>query len=70
MWDPCEICQTGNGLVIHLKNAKRAITPGQYAVLAKNDECLGSAKIINTGITQFSFYYFKTNIQNNINISL
>lgn len=38
--------QTEKGLIIKLERDKRALTPGQYAVLYKNGECLGSAKIM------------------------
>lgn len=59
-WDPCEVTKTKNGLVIHLMSPKRAITPGQYAVFSKADECLGSAKIANSGMSYFSYLYFQS----------
>ncbi|KAJ8984185.1 hypothetical protein NQ317_011094 [Molorchus minor] len=58
-WVPCEICDTTRGLVVKLHKSKRAITPGQYAVFSKDNECLGSAKIMNSGVTNFSLYYLK-----------
>lgn len=47
------------GLIVHLKNPKRAVTSGQYAVFSKHGECFGSAKIINTGVSYFSYSYFQ-----------
>lgn len=39
----------GSKLLIKLKNPLRAITPGQYAILYKDGECLGSSRIIDSG---------------------
>lgn len=58
-WVPCEVCQTNNGLIVKLENSKRAITSGQFAVFAKDNECLGSAQIIDTGGSSFSYSYLK-----------
>ncbi|XP_026330849.1 mitochondrial tRNA-specific 2-thiouridylase 1 isoform X1 [Hyposmocoma kahamanoa] len=41
----CRIVNNSQGLTILLDNNVRALTEGQYAVLYKNGECLGSAKI-------------------------
>lgn len=42
----CTVCETTKGLIIKLHQNRRSLTPGQYAVLYKDKECLGSAKII------------------------
>ncbi|CAG9788207.1 unnamed protein product [Diatraea saccharalis] len=42
---PCKVVKNYEGLTIILKTNLRAITEGQYGVLYKNGECLGSAKI-------------------------
>lgn len=42
----------GRGLLITLRQPLRALAPGQYAVLYRNDECLGSAKILAAGPSQ------------------
>nr|CAI5842711.1 unnamed protein product [Callosobruchus analis] len=60
-WVPCQICQTKSGLTVKLKVYKRAITAGQYAVFAKDGECLGSAKILNSGVSNFSYFYNHNN---------
>ncbi|KAJ3647703.1 hypothetical protein Zmor_019566 [Zophobas morio] len=65
-WVPCKVCQTDKGLVIKVNKYKRAVTPGQYAVLAKNGECLGSAKITNSGPSYFTLYYLQDKKINNV----
>lgn len=40
---------SGNKLLIKLEEPLRSITPGQYAVLYKDGECLGSSRIIDSG---------------------
>ncbi|CAG4945469.1 unnamed protein product [Parnassius apollo] len=44
---PCRVVNNSEGLTILLKKNLRALTEGQFAVLYKNNECLGSAKIRN-----------------------
>lgn len=54
----CRVCQTHKGLIVKLGQDKRALTPGQYAVLYKNGECLGSAKIVWSP-SNFTINYLK-----------
>ncbi|RZC41991.1 mitochondrial tRNA-specific 2-thiouridylase 1 [Asbolus verrucosus] len=58
-WVDCQVCETDKGLIIKVNKYKRAVTPGQFAVLAKDGECLGGAKITNTGVSHFSLYYLE-----------
>ncbi|KAM3961480.1 LOW QUALITY PROTEIN: mitochondrial tRNA-specific 2-thiouridylase 1 [Aphomia sociella] len=44
---PCRVVNNSVGLTIILGNNLRALTEGQYGVLYKDNECLGSAKIKN-----------------------
>ncbi|XP_001600621.1 mitochondrial tRNA-specific 2-thiouridylase 1 [Nasonia vitripennis] len=47
---PCSVFKTtSNKLLIRLYKPKRAITPGQYAVLYAGEQCLGSAEITSSG---------------------
>lgn len=44
---PCQVFSNYEGLTILLHQKLRALTEGQFGVLYKNEECLGSAKIKN-----------------------
>ncbi|XP_061815757.1 mitochondrial tRNA-specific 2-thiouridylase 1 isoform X2 [Nerophis lumbriciformis] len=52
---PCTVTLNMDGSVwISLSHTVRALTPGQFAVLYKGDECLGSGKIIQLGPSEFT----------------
>ncbi|XP_069021045.1 mitochondrial tRNA-specific 2-thiouridylase 1 isoform X2 [Embiotoca jacksoni] len=52
---PCTVTLNMDGSVwISLSQPVRALTPGQFAVLYKGDECLGSGKIIQLGPSEFT----------------
>ncbi|XP_068442798.1 mitochondrial tRNA-specific 2-thiouridylase 1 isoform X1 [Clinocottus analis] len=52
---PCTVTLNMNGSVwITLSQPVRALTPGQFAVLYKGDECLGSGKIMQLGPSEYT----------------
>uniref|UniRef100_A0A4W6E3Y9 Mitochondrial tRNA-specific 2-thiouridylase 1 n=1 Tax=Lates calcarifer TaxID=8187 RepID=A0A4W6E3Y9_LATCA len=52
---PCTVTLNMDGSVwISLQQPSRALTPGQFAVLYKGDECLGSGKIIQLGPSEYT----------------
>lgn len=52
---PCTVFKTSDDrLIIRLKRPVRALTPGQFAVLYLENECLGGAKILNSGPSIYS----------------
>ncbi|CAG9765644.1 unnamed protein product [Ceutorhynchus assimilis] len=58
-WASCKVCQCNDGLLVKLEKSKRALTPGQFAVFYRGDECLGSAKILNSAPSNFTLYYLQ-----------
>lgn len=62
---PVKVFQSNSSLVVKLNESLNAITPGQYAVFYKEDECLGSARILNSGVSDFSLNYLNNGMLNN-----
>ncbi|XP_072933542.1 mitochondrial tRNA-specific 2-thiouridylase 1 isoform X2 [Epargyreus clarus] len=44
---PCRVVKNPEGLTILLEHNLRALTEGQFGALYKDNECLGSAKLLN-----------------------
>lgn len=53
----CKLCKFSTGLVVKLETPLRALTEGQYAVFYNDQECLGSARIIHVGPSNFVLNY-------------
>ncbi|KAK4884938.1 hypothetical protein RN001_001209 [Aquatica leii] len=62
----CQICLVQQGVVIILETPRRAVTPGQFAVFYKNEECLGSAKILHAGPSHHTLNLFKVTNKSSI----
>lgn len=60
----CQAIQTTKGLVIILEHSVRSIAPGQYAVLYRDGECLGSARIVSPGPSNFILNLIQNNKAN------
>lgn len=57
--------QSSSSYLVKLNESLDAITPGQYAVFYKEEECLGSARILNSGVSDFSLNYLNKGMLNN-----
>lgn len=57
----CIVFETKKGLIVALECDRRALTPGQFACLYKNNECLGSAKITGAGPSRFALNLLRKN---------
>ncbi|XP_028307100.1 mitochondrial tRNA-specific 2-thiouridylase 1 [Gouania willdenowi] len=61
---PCTVTLNMDGsLWISLSQTVRALTPGQFAVLYKSGECLGSGKIIQLGPTEHTLQQGRQRLQ-------
>uniref|UniRef100_A0A3Q1B580 Mitochondrial tRNA-specific 2-thiouridylase 1 n=1 Tax=Amphiprion ocellaris TaxID=80972 RepID=A0A3Q1B580_AMPOC len=59
---PCTVTLNMDGTVwISVSQPVRALTPGQFAVLYKGDECLGSGKIIQLGPSEYTLQKVTSN---------
>ncbi|VDI60297.1 tRNA-specific 2-thiouridylase [Mytilus galloprovincialis] len=55
---PCTLTLSGgNSLIVSLAQPMRSIAAGQYAVFYKDNECLGSARILRTGPSLYVLNY-------------
>lgn len=55
----CQVVESPNGLIVRLREDKRALTEGQYAVFYKGEECLGSAMIESVSPSRFTLDWTK-----------
>ncbi|XP_057318245.1 mitochondrial tRNA-specific 2-thiouridylase 1 isoform X1 [Microplitis mediator] len=70
-YTPCTVYKTVNEqLIIILDEPKRAVSPGQFAVLFVGDECVGSAPIINPGPSFFSLGKSFPDIESNDKVAV
>lgn len=63
----CTVCETKEGLIVSLEAPRRAITPGQYAVFYRDNECIGSARISCPGCSLYFTNKYKIKHRNKYN---